>query len=221
MCHLIADASDVGNFAGAGCSRPRHHLLRVRVLSHPRGMTPGFKEWTLICDALGRGEQSIILRKGGIAEGRAGFRFQHEEFLLFPTLFHEQAAKLKVPADTPLPKPRADGQLEVRLQCRVEWTEDLADWPKVQRLAPAHLWQEFEIEKRFRQDEKPGVSLAFVRVSRLSEPFVFPDSPRYGGCRSWIQLPDVPPNISVTPVLTDSEHAAAAKRIKVILGKSE
>ena len=35
----------------------------------------GFKEWTLICDALGRGEQSIILRKGGIAEGRAGFRF--------------------------------------------------------------------------------------------------------------------------------------------------
>ena len=43
-------------------------------------MSFGFKEWTLICDALGRGEQSIIMRKGGIAEGRAGFRFEHPEF---------------------------------------------------------------------------------------------------------------------------------------------
>jgi len=33
----------------------------------------GFKEWSLVCDAFGRGEQSIILRKGGIAEGREGF----------------------------------------------------------------------------------------------------------------------------------------------------
>jgi hypothetical protein len=33
----------------------------------------GFKEWALVCEALGRGEQTIILRKGGIAEGRGGF----------------------------------------------------------------------------------------------------------------------------------------------------
>src|SRR2546430_16918150 len=31
----------------------------------------GFKEWTLVCEALGRGVQGIIIRKGGIAEGRA------------------------------------------------------------------------------------------------------------------------------------------------------
>ncbi len=223
MSHLIVALPGIGNLVTAAADRPepRPGLRRASVVSHPSGMTPGFKEWTLICEALGRGEQSIILRKGGIAEGRAGFRFQHEEFLLFPTLFHEQAAKLKVPADTPLPGPRTDGQLEVRLQCRVEWTKDLTDWPTVQRLAPVHLWQEFEIEKRFRQEEKPGVSLAFVRVSRLSEPIVFPDSPRYGGCRSWIQLPDVPPNIAVAPVLASSEHEAVGKRIKHILGKSE
>ena len=178
-----------------------------------------FKEWTLICDALGRGEQSIILRKGGIAEGRAGFRFQHEEFLLFPTLFHEQAAKLKVPADTPLPAPRTDAQLEVRLHCRVEWVQDLTDWPTVQRLAPLHLWQESEIEKRFRQDEKPGVSLAFIRVSRLSQPFVFPDSPRYGGCRSWIQTPDLTRDVALEPVLSDEAHHAAEQRIRAVLTK--
>ena len=50
----------------------------------------GFKEWAIVCEAIGRGEQSIILRKGGIAEGRDGFAFRHAEFFLFPTFFHEQ-----------------------------------------------------------------------------------------------------------------------------------
>ena len=29
-----------------------------------------FKEWAVIVEALGQGEQIVILRKGGIAEGR-------------------------------------------------------------------------------------------------------------------------------------------------------
>ena len=172
-----------------------------------------FKEWTLICDALGRGEQSIILRKGGIAEGRQGFRFQHSDFLLFPTLFHEQVAKLRVPSDTALPHPRDHGQHEVRYAAHVDWTEDVTDWQKVRALAPFHLWQESEIEKRYRQDDKPGVSLAFVRVSRLSEPFVFADHPRFGGCRSWIELPPLPPAMSRSPVLEEGEHKAREQQI--------
>ena len=181
-------------------------------------MSFGFKEWTLICDALGRGTQSIIIRKGGIAEGRAGFRFEHPEFLLFPTLFHEQVAKLKLPPTTPLPASRADGQHEVRLRVQVEWTADVTDWEKVRALAPFHLWQEAEIEKRFRQDENPGVSLAFVRVARLAEPCVFPDSPRYGGCRSWITLPEFPAAARATAVLDDTTHRAREQAIRAVLG---
>src|SRR5688572_20328501 len=107
---------------GAFCRRKSLHPSSGRL--HPSLMF-AFKEWTLICDALGRGEQSLIIRKGGIAEGRGGFRFKHADFLLFPTLFHEQAAKLRVPADTPLPAPRADGQLDIRFGAHVEWTRDV------------------------------------------------------------------------------------------------
>ena len=32
-----------------------------------------FKEWAVVVDALLRGEQVIILRKGGLREGRGGF----------------------------------------------------------------------------------------------------------------------------------------------------
>lgn len=176
----------------------------------------GFKEWTLICDALGRGEQSLILRKGGIAEGRAGFRFEHAAFLLFPTLFHEQVAKLKLPPATALPTSRADGQHEVRYGVRVEWTEDVTAWEKVRALAPFHLWQESEIEKRFRQDGQPAVSLAFVRVARLAEPFVFPDAPRFGGCRSWITLPE-PADSRAADVLDDATHQAREREIRAVL----
>ena len=49
----------------------------------------------MVCEALDRGHQTIILRKGGIHEGRAGFAFDHKEFFLFPTLFHEQEKHLR------------------------------------------------------------------------------------------------------------------------------
>ena len=184
-------------------------------------MNVGFKEWTLVCDALGRGEQSIIIRKGGIAEGRAGFRFQHDEFLLFPTLFHEQVTKLKLPADTALPAMRADGQHEIKYRARVEWTRDVSDFAVVQRLAPFHCWQDSEIEKRFRYEEekgKPGVSVALVRVEKLSAPFVFPDSPKYRGCRSWIQLPELPNGTQSVPVLDEAAHRSIEMNVLAVFG---
>src|SRR5215207_673687 len=145
------------------------------MVSHGARMTPGFKEWTLVCKALGNGTQSLIIRKGGVAEGRAGFRFQHEEFLLFPTLFHEQVAKLKLSAESPLPAGRPDGQHEVTLRARVEWTRDVPDLSVLQRLAPFHFWQDSEIEKRFRYEEekgKTGVSVAFARIERIEPSLV-------------------------------------------------
>jgi hypothetical protein len=48
-----------------------------------------FKEWAVVVDALGRGEQVLILRKGGIREQRGEFQADHHEFWLFPTRYHE------------------------------------------------------------------------------------------------------------------------------------
>jgi hypothetical protein len=180
-------------------------------------MSIGFKEWTLICEALGSGAQSIILRKGGIAEGRAGFRFQHDEFLLFPTLFHEQVAKLKLPPETPLPASSPEGQVAIDYHVRVEWTQDLTDLAIVRRLAPFHLWRDEVIEERFRYDEKQGVSLAFVRVEKLAKPFAFPNSSRYGGCRSWVTLPDPPAILPALTVLSDATHREREAQIRALL----
>ena len=171
-------------------------------------MNIGFKEWALVCRELAAGRQSIILRKGGIAEGREGFRFQHPDFLLFPTLFHEQVSKLKLPPETPLPA-LASEEHTLTHRVFVEWTRDLTDWDQIQRLAPFHIWTEKVIRERFEYEQKRTVSLAFVRVRRLSEPLVFPDSQKYGGCRSWVNLPTPSLPDAGEPILSESAHGAA------------
>ena len=62
------------------------------------------------------------------------------------------------------------------------------------------------------------MSLAFVRVAQLAEPFVFSDSPRYGGCRSWITLPEFPAAARATAVLDDTTHRAREQAIRAVLG---
>ena len=179
-------------------------------------MSIGFKEWALVCDALGTGRQSIILRKGGIAEGRDGFRFQHATFLLMPTLFHEQVNKLKLPETTPVPQLK-NGIHSLKLRAVVEWTQDLTDWDQIKRLDTLHIWKEQVLRERFEYDHKQGLSLAFLRIYRLHAPFEFPDAPKYGGCRSWVNIPDTSLTTAGTPVLDDTSHQIAEDAVRVAL----
>ncbi len=93
-------------------------------------MTPAFKEWAIVCEALGGGRQSLILRKGGIAEGRDGFAFLHREFFLFPTRFHETLDKTTLPARTPLPV-QNEGEVIIRFAAKMEWSCFLTDTKQV------------------------------------------------------------------------------------------
>lgn len=181
-------------------------------------MSIGFKEWALVCSALGNGTQSVILRKGGIAEGREGFRFQHESFFLFPTLFHEQVSRLKLPAETAIPA-HPEGQIAIQYCAKCEWTELITDWEVARALDPFHVWKEEVIRQRFDYDEPKGLSLAFVRVFKLGAEWVFPDSPAYGGCRSWVELPEPPTGLQMEPVISDEAHADRAAALRVLLGK--
>ena len=51
-----------------------------------------FKEWAAVCHALAAGIQSVILRKGGIAERGGSFHPEYSRFWLYPTYFHEPRA---------------------------------------------------------------------------------------------------------------------------------
>jgi hypothetical protein len=179
----------------------------------------GFKEWSLVCDAMGSGRQSIILRKGGIAEGRGGFQWQAQKFWLFPTHFHEQAQKVIWPAPPAGPGLAAKvDQVTIELYARIERATEVTTWATAAALAPMHVWREEVIRERFGYGPAVGLSLAFVRIFRLPTPWTFPSKPAFGGCRSWVDLPEHGTS-NLQPVLPDADHEARRRQLDEILGE--
>lgn len=180
---------------------------------------PAFKEWEAIVEALGRGAQIIILRKGGIAEGRTGFQAKHPKFWLFPTRFHQQWEKTKPELRrlvTPTPEP--DGK-ETALHYFAEVTDTLylSTWEQVERLGDAHFWGEEILRERFGYHDRPGMEqglhMLIVRVSKINLTHRLPPSPDYDGCKSWIEVPaDWSQDIAV-PVVRAEEFATRRSRI--------
>jgi hypothetical protein len=169
----------------------------------------GFKEWALVCEALGRGEQSVLLRKGGVAEGRDGFGFRHAEFFLFPTFFHEQVVKVRTPeAQIPIAR---EGEIELRYFAKLEAQKKITNWSQALGLAPLHILDKSIVRERF-EYKGAGLHVALVRVFRVQPAWVFADNPVYGGCRSWVKLPDYPATMQFQPVLSDEQHAERTLR---------
>jgi hypothetical protein len=175
----------------------------------------GFKEWSVVCDALGRGRQSVILRKGGIAEGRGGFSFRHREFFLFPTFFHEQIAKVRIAAaDIPAP----DSTIAIRWYARVEQALRINSLVIAEALAPLHILSPEVVRERFGY-KGDGLNVAFVRVFEISPVWVLQNGKRFSGCRSWVELPS-PPERQVRPIVDDIAHAKLRAQFDQIVSAS-
>jgi len=169
-----------------------------------------FKEWAIICEALGRGEQSIILRKGGIAEGREGFAFRHREFFLFPTFFHEQMEKTRL-SNATLPK-RRDGEIELCFLAKLEIAKWITSPEIADSLKPLHILKSEIVRERFQYDNATGLHVAFVRIFRLRPVWILGDAKSFAGCRSWVNLPAPPSELSFQPVLSESAHESKKKQ---------
>ena len=176
----------------------------------------GFKEWALVCEALGRGRQTILVRKGGIAEGRAGFSFQHREFYLFPTWFHEQPAKVRA-TDLTAPAERP-GEIEIQCFAKLEMARVITSWSVAEALAPFHILRPEVVRERFEYEDAPGVHVALVRVFRVRPAWTLVNEKRFGGCRSWVDLPEAPGSMRLEPALSDAEDEQRRSEFLAIVG---
>lgn len=179
-------------------------------------MSTAFKEWANICNALVNGHQSIILRKGGIHEGAAGFSFEHPDFGLFESFFHAQAEKTRLPEGALPPEP-VNGRVRIRGRVHLEEAHILTDWARVAALQPFHYWNEDVIRERFEYDNAGCIHLAIIRVQRYEPVWELDDSPDFGGCRSWIEIPEAPANLNLVPALSDERHRQTTEQIKEII----
>lgn len=162
------------------------------------------KEWAGVCDRLGRGEQVLLIRKGGLRERRDGFHLEHPEFFLFPTRFHEKGGEPPARVEMGL-YARAGGDFAVR------------DLDRLRRLDAMHAIPWEDVERRFRYGNEPGVHVVAVRAYRLSTPAVVENARAYDGCVSWVDLERELPVEARGPVLPAAEFDRRLEALRAAL----
>jgi len=164
------------------------------------------KEWATVVKALENGNQTVLLRKGGILETASGFNLEAKKFALFPTYEHQENASLKSPyfgylADVRENKPK-DGYNRITSVAEVIEERDVTSIEKIEELSPFHIWSDNYIVERMNWMPEKPMKVVFLKISTIS-PIEVPVLPEYQGCKSWIEL-----NVNVEtgkPVLSEAE----------------
>ncbi|HEU5117018.1 MAG TPA: DUF1802 family protein [Isosphaeraceae bacterium] len=184
----------------------------------PSTCSVAFKEWAGICRALTLGRQSVILRKGGIAEDSGTFEPEHRAFWLYPTRLHEPVQGLR--EDVPGPEdaePTEPGLVPIRALVTVDQVCRLSDFERVRELEPLHVWTEETVRKRF-EYRTPGLWVLGVRVWAWATARRIAERPEYAGCRSWVPLHEGLSTEGLAPVLHEERHGEAMSQLTRALG---
>ena len=184
------------------------------------------KEWAVTIDALDRGTQVLLLRKGGIHEKE--FKLEHDEFLLYPSFEHQKADLLKpeylrdlarvlAPWGGELPKGPLPS-VTFTLFCRATDVIEVTEADAVDALSPLYIWTpEYAQSRHYWRPKKP-LEIILVRAYRLAQPITVPVSEYFAGCKSWVDLPDAVDLGELTPCLDDATYAVEAAKVKAALG---
>jgi hypothetical protein len=159
-------------------------------------MRTAFKEWAVICRALARGRQDVILRKGGIDEPDGGFAVEHRDFLLLPTFLHQSPESIRPEDRDLLENIDADRPPEAcvvfRHRAVVTDAFEVRSFDELARFRDRHVWSDAVVAERFHRWQERLHVLA-VRVFPLPAAVELPWREAYAGCRSWVELEaDVP-----------------------------
>lgn len=177
-----------------------------------------FKEWQVVCDAIAVGRQRILLRKGGIHEGRDGFSFAHDAFFLFPTRFHAAAAQVREGQVEAAPEWQEGDLIRITHYLRVPRAVTVFDWEQTAALEPLHIYSEGTVRDRFfwqgRNMPSGSIHVALAEAHALAAPWEIRYTSALGGCRSWISLPEPPSGIlaGATPVVSRDDLAGIAAK---------
>ena len=181
-------------------------------------MTTALKEWSAAVHALLDGRQSVLLRKGGIGEKR--FAVAAEEFLLFPTVAHSHAARVRPEHRDLLDGSAPDSteeQVLIRAAAKVVAAVAVSNADGLADIEDLHIWTAESVRKD-RLDFRPRhrLTVLVVQAAPLIEPIRLAREPQYGGCTSWVQVP-------ATAHLGEPVHAGAelteiAARVRAAVG---
>jgi hypothetical protein len=152
---------------------------------------PALKEWSAVVHALLDGRQRVLLRKGGIGEKR--FEVSAREFMLFPTVAHSHAERVRPEFQhllTAAAPDSADERVVVRAAAKVVAALPVNRPDNIEAIEDLHIWTAASVRED-RLDFRPRHRLAVLIVQALPlvEPVELPRTADYAGCTSWVQVP--------------------------------
>ena len=151
------------------------------------------KEWASVIAALGRGEQVILIRKGGIADPTFGV--EAHRFYLFPTNYHD--AGKGEPAEVP-----------ITYWAEVVRTWRVADLDTLHRLEPMVMFDRTALDTRYRFRPDQALHVLGIRTWKLARSRSIAMHPLYSGCKSWVSLDDEIDIDGSTAALSESDLQA-------------
>ncbi len=154
------------------------------------------KEWSIICKALEDGNQTILLRKGGILEYKKGFEIRQKSFLLFPTLEHQAEEYLQSKYLQTYNLLLRGNKYEVIqnktntlwVLARIEAIQEFHDHEMLPELEKYHIWNEKYVNMRMNYNPKKPMNALLLRVYKLPQPISIDINPEWAGCKSWIDI---------------------------------
>lgn len=154
------------------------------------------KEWSIICKALEDGNQTILLRKGGILEYQKGFEIRQKSFLLFPTLEHQAEeylqSKYLQTYDLLLRGNKSEDiqnkANNVLVLARIEAIQEFHNHELLPKLEKYHIWNEKYVNMRMNYNPKKPMNALLLRIYKLPQPISIDVKPEWAGCKSWIDI---------------------------------
>ena len=176
------------------------------------------KEWSAAVHALLDGRQTVLLRKGGIHEKR--FEVAAHEFVLFPTVAHSHAQRVRPEHRGLLAAACADStedHVTLRAAAKVVAALEVNRPENLEKIEDLHIWTTESVrEDRLDFRPKHRLTVLVVQATPLVKPVRLVRTPEYAGCTSWVPLP-VTPALAV-PVHDEATLRRVADRVRDTLG---
>lgn len=187
-----------------------------------RNAVPGLKEWSAAIHGLLGGRQTVLLRKGGVGEKR--FVLEANDFLLFPTVAHSHADRVRPECRDLLAAAEGDStetQITIRAAAKVVATVEVRRPERLPEIEDLHIWTDASVrEDRLEFRPRHLLTALIVQVSPLLEPIQRDRGPWCSGCTSWVNIPMTPPfAIDLGGPVRDGDYLAGiARRVEHTVG---
>ena len=182
------------------------------------------KEWAVVVEALGCGEQLILLRKGGLRDPKGAFQLQHREFLLFPTWEHQkEGCERNIRPDMrqkyhDILSPPAPASVRLCIYGGVAHVAEIRDPEQLKGLEKYHIWTPDFFIDRMRYRPQAATVVVVLRVFKLPVAVLHPVKPEYLGCKSWVPLASEISIEGSQPVVENQRFRSALEEISSRLG---